>query len=569
MAVTMIHGIATKVGDYRSRPFPGVFVLILTILALAAGCAGHLTAAQAQTLSPGGVSAEITAPPPLPPAVSQDRSTREFDLFGATTFAYGGFPTGQQGASANSIVAVGDTVSVRMFGAVQQDIVQSVDPQGNIFLPDIGAVKVKGTRASDLTQTLQSQIGRSYSGEVQVYATIVNARSMGVFVTGFVVRPGRYPGAPEDSVIDFLARAGGIVKSSGSFREITVIRDQRPLLQVDLYEFLVKGYLPPLILQEGDTIVVGAQNGAAKADGMVRTRAIFEFEGKTMTGRELMDLSRPLPGVTHALVAGVRGGTPFSEYVPIGRFSSYILQDQDTVTFDQDATVQTVTVKLEGTFEGPSTYVVDKGTSLLGLLDYVAINGKFANPKAIYLKRTSVADLQSRALTDSLDRLQRSLLTAVVQTDGEAALRSTEANMVLQFIARARTIKPDGLVVVADAQGNVRDLRLEDGDTVFIPERSTVVNISGEVLIPQTVVWESSFGAQDYIKVAGGPSERADLENIIVRHQNGVVDFGANPSVGPGDEVIVPPAVTFKGFQFFKDVMQVVFQAAGVVKIFE
>jgi protein involved in polysaccharide export with SLBB domain len=551
----------------RRRPY-GVLASVLALIA-AVALAGAVGPARAQSFSPSGVTAQAPAKPAEPAPISDAAAVKEFDLFGATLFNYGGFPVNGQGASANSIVSVGDTVSVKMFGAVQQDIVQTVDPQGNIFLPDIGAIQVKGTRAADLTQTLQQQIGRSYSGEVQVYSTIVNARSMGVFVTGFVENPGRYPGAPEDSVIDFVARAGGIIKSSGSFRDLTVLRGDREIVQIDLYRFLLTGRLPPLILQEGDTIVVGGQNAVVKADGMVRTRAIFEFAGKTMTGKELVTLARPLPGVSYALVAGVRDGLPYSEYVPMGEFAGYVVHDQDAITFEKDGAGQTVTVKLEGSFQGPSTYVLDKGTNLLNLLDYVAIDGAFSNPRAIYLKRQSVAQLQLRALNDTLDRLERSLLTAVVETDGEAALRATEADMVMKFITRARTIKPEGLVVVADASGKIRDVRLEDGDTVYIPERSTVINISGEVLIPQTILWDSSFAANDYIKVAGGFTDRADRSNLIVRRQNGTVEIAINPAVGPGDEVIVPPTVSFKGFQFLKDITQVVFQVAGAVRIFE
>lgn len=47
--------------------------------------------------------------------------------------------------------------------------------------------------------------------------------------------------------------------------------------------------------------------------------------------------------------------------------------------------------------------------------------------------------------------------------------------------------------------------------------------ISGEVIMPQAVVWNEKRDMEDYIRSAGGFSNRADTSNILVVHPDGEV----------------------------------------------
>src|SRR3954452_15169661 len=279
----------------------------------------------------------------------------------------------------NYLIVPGDRVSVRVWGAVEAEAVGQVDPSGMLFLPNIGPIRVAGTRAGDLQRTVEAEVQKVYTNQVQVYAVLLSTQRIGVFVTGFVRTPGRYAGSAADSVVDFLVRSGGVDPGRGSYREIAVQRGGRTVAAIDLYRFLLEGRLPQIRLQEGDTLVVARQRAVVGADGAVRNNYMFEVPGRAMTGRELLDYARPLPSATNAVVKGTRGGQPFSRYATLAELPGLTLQDQDTVTFITDSPARTVRVTIEGSRIGPSVLVADRDAQLCQMLDYVAVDPVLAD----------------------------------------------------------------------------------------------------------------------------------------------------------------------------------------------
>lgn len=535
----------------------------LGLLGLIAFCGTAL----AQTLINDGPTTDSQTPRSgQPPAVSVPAPDLSNKPFGAGLFLNAQPKQASPGSNPNYQVMPGDQVSMHLYGALEQDTVQTVDPQGNIFVQGVGPVPVKGVPAGTLSNHIEQKVRSTYpSQDVQVYGSIVNGQTIGVFVTGFVKQPGRHLGTPGDSLLDYLVRAGGILDGSGSYRDVAIKRGGRVLARADLYDFLLDGTLPTVSLQDNDTIVVGPQRPVVKVTGSARNVAVFEMSGgTTMSGAELIRLASPLPSVSHALVLGSRDRVPVSNYIPLDSFQSYALRDQDEVTFEDDVAGDTVTVSLEGEYEGPSRFVIAKGTTLMTLLNQVPVNASFTNWQAVYIKRKSVAVQQKAALETALDRLERSVLTAVVQTSGEAALRSAEAQLVMQFIAKARMVQPDGTLVVATHSGTTADITLEEGDIVVLPRRSSTVLVAGEVLAPQTMVWEADLSVSDYVGRAGGFTDRADTGRILIQKPNGAISLEGNPTVAAGDQVVILPEIQFKGFQFISDLTEVIFRIAGV-----
>jgi protein involved in polysaccharide export with SLBB domain len=501
-----------------------------------------------------------TAPPPI--GETERRGVGELiQPFGASLFA-GTSPASSDTPNPAYRIQPGDRVSVRVWGGFEAEATSAVDPDGNIFLQGVGPVHVAGVAAGELQGTIERSISAVFTQKVYVYAVLITTHRVAVFVTGFVKRPGRYTGAASDSVLDYLIRAGGVDPARGSYRDITVHRKDTVLATVDLYRFLIAGRLPIVDLREGDTIIVDKQHSMVGADGAVRNSFLFELLSSPLTGREVLELARPLPAATNAVVRGTRNDVPFVRYVTLDGLASMTLTDQDQVTFITDAQSGTVRVKVEGSRLGPSVLVADRAIRLPELLDYIAVDPALADTKSVYLLRTSIAQQQQRALTEAADRLERELFLAISTTTGEAQIRASEANLVASYIQRARRVRPEGRLVVADDDGELAGIRLEDGDTIVIPEKSQVILVSGEVLAPQAVVFRPNLKAEDYVLRAGGYSQRGAEGNFLIRRANGQILLDPEAALKPGDELIVLPKVSPKYFQIAADFITVMYQVA-------
>ena len=363
-------------------------------------------------------------------------------------------------------------------------------------------------------------------------------------------------------------RAGGIDPARGSYRDIVVQRAERVVAHIDLYRFLVSGSLPHVSLREGDTIVVGKQDAMVAVNGAARNAFLFELSSKRTSGRELIELARPLPAATNAIIQGTHDEQPFSRYVSLSELASTVLVDQDQVTFVTDAPPATVQVQVQGSRIGPSVLVANHTIRLRDMLDYIAVDPQLADTHSIFLLRRSVAAQQRRSMNEALDRLQRSLHLATSATTGVAQIRANEAQLVAKYIEQARKAQPEGVLVVTERAGNIADVRMEDGDVIVIPEKSQTVFVTGEVLAPQPVLYRPGWKATDYINRAGGFSERGAEDQFIIRRANGEIILETNTPLAPGDELIVLPYINPQHFQLVRDLLSVVTQNALVASVF-
>ncbi|MCO6419272.1 polysaccharide biosynthesis/export family protein [Siccirubricoccus sp. KC 17139] len=516
---------------------------------------------------PGMETQSEGGPTATGPLGDRSRAGNVTAVFGASLFTRDATSV-SDAPNPNYQIVPGDRVSIRVWGAVEAETVAVVDPTGNLFLPNIGPIRIAGTRAGDLQQVVEAEVQRTYTSQVQVYAVLLSTQRIGVFVAGFVRTPGRFGGSAADSVLDFLVRAGGVDPGRGSYRDIQVQRGGRTVATVDLYRFLMDGKLPAVRLQEGDTIVVARQRAVVGADGAVRNNYLFEVPARLMAGRELIDYARPLPAATNAIIRGSRGGQPFSRYVSLSELAGVTLGDQDTVTFITDSPARSVRVTVEGSRIGPSVLVADRDATLCDVLDHIAVDPALADTRSVFLLRPSVAQQQRRAIDEALDRLERQLFLSVSATTGVAAIRATEANLVSSYIQRARRTQPEGRVVVSDRDGRCAPVRLEEGDVIVIPERSQTVLVAGEVTAPRAVVWRQGMRIADYVRAAGGFTPRGSEGSMMIRRASGELVLEPEEGPQPGDELIALPRLDPKVFQVGSELLGLIYQIAVATRIF-
>jgi hypothetical protein len=270
--------------------------------------------------------------------------------------------------------------------------------------------------------------------------------------------------------------------------------------------------------------------------------------------------------VSHALIRGTRSSGPIANYLTLDEFDSVLLSNGDEVLFFDDQHQSQMVVQLEGEFLGQSYFVLPRTATLQQLLNMVPIEPLLTDFDNISLRRKSVAERQKQALEDSLRRLETTYLGAPSATAEESAIRIREAELISQFVAKAKQVEPNGRLVVSH-DGQIVDIRLQDGDIITLPPRTDAVLVSGEVYIPQSVVFVPGKSALEYIKGAGGFSQHADKKRVLVVRQNGEVRNASEVSLRPGDEILVLPLVSTKNLQLASTMTQILYQIAVATKV--
>ncbi|MFC6669117.1 polysaccharide biosynthesis/export family protein [Marinobacterium aestuariivivens] len=490
----------------------------------------------------------------------------ELRPFGAHLFTGGFRGVRADGLNPDYKLVPGDQITLRVWGAVEIERVLPVDAQGNVFIPAIGPIKVQGLTNGELNSRVTSAVRSVYPENVQVYTNLQGVQPVAVFVTGYVENPGRYAGTPSDSLLYFLDQAGGIDDQLGSYRQIEVLRNNKVIARADLYDFLLNGDLARPQFRDGDTIVVAERGPAVTVTGDVERDYRYELSPDSLNGNSLLGLARLKPDVTHVLLRGSRTDGPVSLYYTTAEFGAQTLQDGDEVLFSADMRDETIVVQLEGSYYGPSRYAVPKNTRLHDLLDNVAVPRELTDVRSISLRRLSVAERQQQSLDESLRRLETTYLGASSATPQEAEIRVREAELISQFVERASQVEPSGRLVVAH-NDRITDIRLQDGDVITLPEYSDSLLISGEVLVPQSVVYTPGVSVKDYIEGAGGFTQHADDDHILVVRQNGEVRNADDVALRPGDEILVLPMVPTKNLQLATSLSQIIYQIAIATKV--
>ena len=492
--------------------------------------------------------------------------TGEIRPFGSQLFEGGFSGLRSDGLNSDYKITPGDQVVLRIWGAVEMERVLPVDARGNVFIPTIGPVRVQSLSHKDLDTRIRGSVRSIYPENVHVYTQVQGVQPVGVFVTGFVARPGRYAGTPNDSVIYFLNQAGGIDDQMGTYRTIKIIRNSKVIETIDLYDFLLKGQMARPQFRDGDTLVVVGREASVIVTGDVERSYRYELTKNEMNGSVLLKLAHMKAGVSHVLLRGDRLSGPLTGYFPLQEFTKQILQNGDEVILSVDKRHETIVVEIEGSFFGPSRYSLPRDFMLQDFLDSIAVPESITDITSISMRRESVAVRQKVSLNESLKRLEATYLGASSATSQEASIRIQEAELISKFIAKASIAEPNGRLVVA-SNDHIANIRLQDGDVISIPEKSDSLLISGEILVPQSVVFETGKSVEDYIDGAGGFSSHADESKILIVRQNGEVRGAGDVLLKAGDEILVLPEVPTKNLQLATSISQILYQIAVATKV--
>jgi protein involved in polysaccharide export with SLBB domain len=284
---------------------------------------------------------------------------------------------------------------------------------------------------------------------------------------------------------------------------------------------------PNVSISDLVTAAGGAEGWADVKDVELTTTAVNRATRSSRTSHELLALSDPAQ-------------------------ASRIVRPRDEIRLHQiDSVVGVGSVTLQGEVRYPGTYQIQRGERLSELLLRAGGLTDVAYPYGTVFLRKSAADIERQ----SYIRAARDLETEVVA--GMTAVGSdktppTALAQIQSFIQELRTTQPLGRVsIVADpallASDPSRDVLLEAGDVIYVPQRSSVVSVMGEVLQPGAFPFSSKMDAKDYIARAGGYGQLADSSMTFIVFPDGTARqldsswFNLdNPNIPPGSTIVVP-----------------------------
>ena len=223
-------------------------------------------------------------------------TVRKPKVFGMSMFAAGGlsFEADLRIATPrNYQLGPDDELNIDIFGNALDNYKVKVSPEGTIRILNLSPIYVSGLTIEAASERIVGRLRQLYQGinmpgsGVSAQITLGNIRSIKVTITGEVVKAGTYTVSSLATVFNALYAAGG-PSENGSFRNIKVIRDNKIVRVLDLYDFLLRADQKDNIrLQDQDIIRVADYETRVEVEGEVKRPMIFEVE-KTETLKDVL-----------------------------------------------------------------------------------------------------------------------------------------------------------------------------------------------------------------------------------------------------------------------------------------
>jgi polysaccharide biosynthesis/export protein len=215
------------------------------------------------------------------------------------------------------------------------------------------------------------------------------------------------------------------------------------------------------------------------------------------------------------------------------------------------------TVRLEGEVRFPGEYPIARGETLRSLIGRAGGLTPLAFPQGSVFTRESLKEREKRQIEVLANRLKQDLGSLALQAAQASAAGAQQASETVAIgqtlLADLNNAQPVGRLVIdldhmlAKEPGAQGDVILKDGDILRVPQTAQEVTVIGEVQSPTSHLYDSTLSREDYIRLSGGTTQKADDKRIYVVRANGSVTtgggsrwFGDKGSIQPGDTVVVP-----------------------------
>ena len=273
------------------------------------------------------------------------------------------------------LIGPGDEIIVMLWGETQFRQVMTVDREGFVFVPEIGQVFVNGLNLNLLESKLFRVLSQSYASlnpsgrkaTTFLDISLGNLRPLRIQVLGEIKQPGAYTVSPSATLFSALYYFNGPTEL-GSLRDIRLIRNNKQIISIDFYDYLLTGKKPKdEKLQLDDIIFIPKRGKTITINGEINRPGIYELK-KDETFNDLIQMAGDLKITAYLDRAQIDRVMPFNK-----RNNDYLERFY-------------VDVNLKDIYQSDSLFNIQNGdiVKIFSIKDmrmnYVSIQGAVARP---------------------------------------------------------------------------------------------------------------------------------------------------------------------------------------------
>lgn len=381
-----------------------------------------------------------------------------------------------------------DELIIDIFGYSEQSYQVKVSPEGHVRIPNLGPVQVLGLTVDQAQKKITTQLIKLYpriaSGETSVSVNLGSIRSIKVTILGEVNLPGTYSLPSLATTFNGLYASGG-PNLNGSFRNIKLVRANKVIAKIDMYDFLIngnsKGNIP---LKDQDVIKVEPYDARVELKGYVKREGFFEVLPKENLANLLAYAGGFTPSAYTNRIKVVRNNGSQKSVADVEKtaYAMFLPKNGDVFMVDSILNRYENRISIEGAVFRPGYFSLEGNNSLKKLI----ANADGLKEDAF----TSRATIVRKKMDNSLEVL------------------SVDLNEVL------------------NGSG---DILLQREDKVNIASKTEMresfsITITGQVLKPGKFPFAENMHVEDLIIMAGGLKEAASIDNIQIAQRINTVD---------------------------------------------